>query len=78
VSDIISVVDANAALGWRGLELSLAVTNLFDTRYRLGEYNYASDFHTEPEPTLVAARAFTAGAPRGIFLSLSGNLGGAS
>ncbi len=78
VSDIISVVDANAAIGWRGLELSLAVTNLFDTRYRLGEYNYASDFHSEAEPTLVAARAFTAGAPRGIFLSLSGNLGGAS
>ncbi|HTA93570.1 MAG TPA: TonB family protein [Polyangiaceae bacterium] len=78
VSDIISVIDANAALGWRGLELSLAVTNLFDVRYRLGEYNYASDFHSEPEPTLVAARAFTAGAPRGVFLSLSGNLGGAS
>ncbi len=78
VSEVISVVDANAAVGWRGLELSLAVTNLFDSRYRLGEYNFASDFHSAPEPTLVAARAFTAGAPRGIFLSLSGNLGGQS
>ncbi len=78
VSEVISVIDANAAVGWRGLELSLAVTNLFDTRYRLGEYNFASDFHSAPEPTLVAARAFTAGAPRGVFLSLSGNLGGQS
>ena len=75
-SDLISVVDLSAALHYRAIELSLAVTNLFDTRYRLGEYNYASDFHTEPEPTLVAGRQFTAGAPRGIFLSLAATLGG--
>ena len=44
----------------------------------MGEFYYASDFHSEPEPSLVPARHFTAGAPRGIFLSLSSNLGGAS
>ena len=75
---MISVLDANAALAWRGLELAVSVTNLFDRRYRLGEYNYASDFHSAEQPTLVAARAFTAGAPRGVFLSLSGTLGGKS
>jgi iron complex outermembrane recepter protein len=78
VSDVISVVDASAALRWRGFELSLSITNLFDVRYRLGEYYYASDFHSEPEPTLTPARHFTAGAPRGIFLSLSSTLGGPS
>ncbi|HWZ92951.1 MAG TPA: TonB-dependent receptor, partial [Polyangiaceae bacterium] len=78
VSDVISVVDASAALRLGGTELSLAVTNLFDVRYRLGEFYYASDFHSQPEPTLVPASHFTAGAPRGIFLSLSGTLGGAS
>ena len=77
-SDIISVVDANAAFAWFGWELSLAVTNLFDRRCRLGEFNYASDFHSAPEPTLIPTRHFTAGAPRGVFLSLSSNLGGAS
>ena len=76
VSDIISVVDANASLGWNGWELGLSVSNLLDSRYRLGEYNYASDFHSAPEATLVPTRHFTAGAPRGVFLSLSANFGG--
>jgi len=75
-SDVISVVDANAAVGWNGWELGLSATNLFDVRYRLGEYNYASDFHSAPEATLIPTRAFAPGAPRGIFVSLSCNLGG--
>ncbi len=77
-SDIISVVDAHAAVGWAGWELSLAITNLLNSHYRLGEYNYASDFHSAPEPTLVPSRHFTAGAPRGVFVSLSTNFGGGS
>jgi outer membrane receptor protein involved in Fe transport len=75
-SEVISVVDATAAVASRGWELSLSATNLFDRRYRLAELNYASDFHSAPEPTLVASRHFTAGAPRGLFVSLSKNLGG--
>jgi hypothetical protein len=54
------------------------VQNLFDTRYRLGEYNYASDFHSQPLPTLVPVRHFTAGPPRIVFFSIALNYGGSS
>lgn len=75
-SNTISTVDANANVGWAGWDLGLSITNFLNRQYRLGEYNYASDFHSQPEPTLIAARAFTAGAPRGAFLSLSTHFGG--
>ncbi len=74
-SNVISVVDLSASLEWLGWMLSLSATNLLDRRYHLGEYNYASDFHSEPAPTLVPARHFTAGAPRGLSLSLSKSWG---
>ena len=45
--------DVSATLGWWLFELGFTCTNLFDSRYRLGEYNYASDFHSAPFPTLV-------------------------
>ncbi|MFI5300728.1 MAG: TonB-dependent receptor, partial [Polyangiales bacterium] len=76
VSDVVSVVDASASLAWWGWTVTLAATNLLDTRYRLGEYNYASDFHSQPQPTLVPAREFSAGAPRMFMLSIAKNLGG--
>jgi hypothetical protein len=53
--------------------------NLFDSQYKLGEYNYASYFPHPggyTEPTLAPERSFTAGAPRQIMLSLSATLGG--
>jgi hypothetical protein len=77
-SDAIFTVDTTATLAWRGYELGLAVTNLFDRRYRLGEYNYASDFRADGSgtTTLVPMRHFTAGAPRAMFLSLGATLGG--
>jgi len=53
------------------------VSNLLDRRYRLGEYNYASDFRTESQPTLVPVRHFTAGPPRAVYLTLGVNFGGA-
>ncbi|MGZ3420591.1 MAG: TonB-dependent receptor plug domain-containing protein [Polyangiales bacterium] len=83
-SDALFVVDASAALRWRGYEVSFGATNLFDRKYRLGEYNYASDFSpfthstadgSRPLPTLVPSRHFTAGAPRAIFVSLSVTFG---
>jgi hypothetical protein len=77
-SDVIFTIDATAALAWRGFDLELAVTNLLDRRYRLGEYNYASDFRLDSSssPTLVPMRHFTAGAPRAVYLTLGGSLGG--
>ena len=77
LSDVIFVSDASASLRWTLWTVRLAATNLFDSKYRLGEYNYASDFHTQPEPTLAPERAFTAGAPRVVMLSLAATLGGA-
>ncbi|HTA18814.1 MAG TPA: TonB-dependent receptor plug domain-containing protein, partial [Polyangia bacterium] len=77
VSQDILTVDASAVLSWSHYELRLVSTNLLDTRYRLGEYNYASDFKSQPLPTLVPERTFTAGAPRGVFATFGVNFGGA-
>ncbi|HET9621867.1 MAG TPA: TonB-dependent receptor plug domain-containing protein, partial [Kofleriaceae bacterium] len=67
-SDPIFTLDGQASLAWDRYKLGLEAENLLDTRYRLGEYNYASDFHSQPEPTLAVSRAFTAGAPRTVML----------
>jgi TonB family protein len=69
--------DASATFTWTHYELGLTVANLLDARYRLGEYNYPSDWHTEPQPTLVPMRQFTAGAPRAFYLTFGINFGGA-
>jgi iron complex outermembrane receptor protein len=85
-SDIFTL-DVSATLTWKNFAVNVVSTNLLDTKYRSGEYNFASDFHGQniqspgqptftPQPTLVPERLFTAGAPRGIFGSLSVNLGG--
>lgn len=75
-SDAIFTVDAAGTLEWSAFELGVSVTNLLDNRYRLGEYNYASDFQTEPQPTLVPVRHFTAGPPRMILFTFGATLGG--
>jgi iron complex outermembrane receptor protein len=77
LSDTIFLSDASLGLGWSIWNVRLVGQNLFDARYKLGEYNYASDFHSAPAPTLVPERSFTAGAPQQILLSLSATLGGA-
>ena len=78
LSDVIFISDASAGLGWSIFNVRLAAQNLFDAKYKLGEYNYASDFHSQAEPTLAPERSFTAGAPQIVMLSLSATLGGAS
>ncbi|MCU1277945.1 MAG: TonB family protein / TonB-dependent receptor [bacterium] len=70
-SDTIATVDASATLRWWLFEVDASVQNLFDTKYRLGEYNYASDFHSQPFPTLVPVRHFTAGAPLTFLVSFA-------
>lgn len=75
-SQDIVTVDGSATLTWTRYEVGILATNLFDNRYRLGEFNYASDFHSQPQPTLVPERHFTAGAPRGVFGTLAINFGG--
>lgn len=75
-SDSIFTVDASGSLQWTHYELSLSATNLLDTKYRLGEYNDASDFHSQASPTTAPARSFIAGPPLGVFASLAVNFGG--
>jgi iron complex outermembrane receptor protein len=70
-SDTIATVDASATLRWWLFETGVSVQNLFDTKYRLGEYNYASDFHSQPFPTLVPVRQFSAGAPLTFLVSFA-------
>lgn len=70
------LVDAGASVKWRALSLGLIATNLFNRKYRLGEYNYASDFHSQPYATRVAARHFSAGEPRAIYGTLTVTLDG--
>jgi iron complex outermembrane recepter protein len=76
VSDPIFVSDASVRLYWNMLEVGILGSNIFDSKYKLGEYNYVSDFHTAPEPTLVPERVFTAGAPRVLLFTVAGTLGG--
>jgi iron complex outermembrane recepter protein len=76
VSDDILTIDASATLAWRNYQVRVLSTNLLDTQYRLGEYNYQSDFKSQPQPTLVPDRTFTAGPPRGVFLTLGVTFGG--
>jgi TonB family protein len=77
-SENLFTIDASATLSFSHYELGLTLTNLLDARYRLGEYNYPSDWHTEPQPTLVPMRQFTAGAPRAIYATFGINFGGPS
>ncbi|MEI9938245.1 MAG: TonB family protein [Pseudomonadota bacterium] len=83
-SDPVFTLDASATLNFSHYELGLTVTNLIGTQYRLGEYNFASDFRSaraqpggaSSQPTLVPERTFTAGAPRAIYGSFAINFGG--
>ena len=75
-SGSIFTIDASVGLTWTNYQLRLLATNLLDTQYRLGEYDYRSDFHSQPQPTLVPERTFTAGAPRGLFATLAITFGG--
>lgn len=75
-SDAIFTVDASGMLEWRAFEIGVVATNLFNQKYRSGEYNYPSDFHSQQSPTLVPMRQFTAGAPLGIFGTFAIHFGG--
>lgn len=70
------LVDLAANLRWRSITVGIITTNLFDRQYRLSEYNYVSDFHSQDYPTLVAARHFTAGEPRAVYGTLAVTIDG--
>lgn len=72
--DPVFTIDGSVQLSWGHYTAGVKATNLLDRRYRLGEYNYASDFHSQAEPTLTVARQFTAGAPRTVLAHLEVSL----
>jgi len=77
-SDPIFTIDATASLRWWAFELALSAMNLLGSRYRLGEFNYASDWHTQSPAPTTPERTFSAGAPRSMYLTLAVTLGGGS
>jgi hypothetical protein len=77
-SGVIFTVDGAASVGWKGVDFTLSVQNLFDARYRQSEYVFPSSFDPGSGTTLVPARHFAAGAPRTVLFSLGMTLGGAS
>ena len=84
-SDAVFTVDASATLNFSHYEFGLSASNLLGAQYRLGEYNFASDFRSyragasgsRSQPTLVPERTFNAGAPRTIMGSFAITFGGA-
>jgi iron complex outermembrane recepter protein len=77
LSSSILTVDAAATLRWGAAQIGVVCTNVLDTKYRLGEYNYTSDFRSSAFlPTQVAARHFAAGEPRALYATLTLHLGG--
>jgi iron complex outermembrane receptor protein len=75
-SDLIATLDASATLGISHFEVGLSATNIIGQQYRLGEFNFVSDFRSQGAVTLVPARHFTAGAPRSLFATFAVNFGG--
>ncbi len=77
-SDVIFLLDASTSVAWRFLELEVSGTNLANLDTKQAEFNYVSDFEPNNPANLVAARHFAAGAPLGVFGTLSATLGGGS
>jgi TonB family protein len=75
-SEDIFTIDTSLTFAWSHYQVGVICTNLLNAQYRLGEYNFASDFHSQPQPTLVPERMFAAGAPRGVFGTFAINFGG--
>jgi TonB family protein len=75
-SDVIATLDAAGTIGWSHYEVGIAATNLTNQKYKLGEFNYASDFHSSAAPTLVPVRHFTAGTPLTVLGTFAVNFGG--
>jgi hypothetical protein len=76
-SDSLFTLDGAVAFSYSFAELRLSASNLLNARDRLGQYNFASDFRSQSQPTLVPEREFTAGPPRMWLLTLALKWGGA-
>ncbi|MBL8922967.1 MAG: TonB-dependent receptor [Myxococcaceae bacterium] len=68
-SRAVFLADARASVRWQAIELVFDVQNVFDARWRDGEFTYASRWEPDRSSQL-PARHFTAGAPRTFTLTL--------
>jgi hypothetical protein len=73
-SDTIFTIDTQATIGWSTYSVGVSVQNVLDNQYRLGEYNFTSNFSSSGLPPLVPTRHFTAGAPRTVLFTLEATL----
>jgi iron complex outermembrane recepter protein len=69
-SNAVVLVDARAAVRFRAVELTLDVQNLFDARWRDGEFVYASAWARQGQASQLPSRHFSAGMPRTLFTTL--------
>jgi iron complex outermembrane receptor protein len=76
IGDEIFTLDATLSFTWRWLQLGVTGTNLTNNQYRLGEYDYVSNFHTQPQASLTPVRMFSAAPPLGVFGTLAVHFGG--
>ena len=73
-SEPILTVDASTEARWGPVELGLSCDNVFNRRYALAEYNFASwfpDVSGESFPTRTPQRHISPGAPRSFMLTLT-------
>jgi iron complex outermembrane recepter protein len=76
-ADRIFTLDASAAANWGIFMIDVSASNLLNSRQRLGEYNFTSDWQNQGS-TPAPARHFAAGPPRSVFITLGMTLGGDS
>lgn len=68
------LADARASLRWQAIELVFDVQNLFDSRWRDGEFTYSSSWDPSRTASQLPSRHFTAGAPRSLFVTVEMHL----
>jgi iron complex outermembrane recepter protein len=60
----LTVLDASVGYQWKWLGLDLSVDNVLGTRWRDGEYHFASHWNPDESPSSIPAIHFVAGPPR--------------
>ena len=73
-SRTVFLADVRAALRVGRVELVVDAQNLFDSRWRDGEFVFPSNWNPGAAPSLLPARHFTAGAPRTVAATLEVHL----
>ncbi|MEM6791592.1 MAG: TonB-dependent receptor [Myxococcota bacterium] len=70
----VSLLDANAALGWGPFTLDFALYNILDSEYAAAEFNFPSDWNPNGPRSRVPARHIAAGPPRSWMATLEVSL----